>query len=139
MQIASWNSWLVRKPDWVRDGKVIPVALVSLEPEPMLKGVPLTMDLVKDKDAREMFRFIAGYAQVGRAFSVPPGVPKDRIAALRKAFEATYKDFRFLAEAKKRNMIMKPGPGVDVEKVVRRTINASPALIAKTKKMLGYK
>jgi hypothetical protein len=36
-------------------------------------------------------------------------------------------------------MIMKPGPGKDVEKVVRRTINASPALIAKTKKMLGYK
>ena len=37
----------------------------------------------------------------GLSFSVPPGVPRDRIAALRKAFEATYKDAKFLAEAKK--------------------------------------
>ena len=51
VQIASWNSWLVRKPNWIRDRKVIPLSPVSREPEAMLKGVPLTMDLPKAKEA----------------------------------------------------------------------------------------
>ena len=51
VQIASWNSWLVRKPNWIRDRKVIPLSPVSREPEAMLKGVPLTMNLPKAKEA----------------------------------------------------------------------------------------
>ncbi len=139
VQIASWNSWLVRKPDWIRDRKVIPLALVSREPEAMLKGVPLTKDLAKTKEAGEIFEFIAGYAAVGRAFSVPPGVPAERVAALRKAFDATVKDPQFLASAKKHNMILKPERGEVIARIVAETVNAPAAIVAKTKKILGYK
>jgi tripartite-type tricarboxylate transporter receptor subunit TctC len=139
MQIASWNSWLVRQPGWIRDRKVIPIALVGPDPVVGLEGVPLSRDLAKTDEHRQILEFIAGYAAVGRAFSVPPKVPKARIAALRKAFNATVKDPKFIAEAKKRNMILNPAPGEFIQKVVQRTINAPQAIIAKTKAILGFK
>jgi len=138
IQIASWNSWLVRKADWIRDRKVIPLALVSPEPEPMLKGVPITPDLAKNAEDRAVFEFIAGYAAVGRAFSVPPEVPKERIAALRKAFNATVKDPKFLAMAKKHNMVLKPARGEVIARIVDKTVHAPAAIVARTRKILGF-
>jgi tripartite-type tricarboxylate transporter receptor subunit TctC len=56
----------------------------------------------------------------------PPGLPPERLAALRAAFDATMTDSSFLAEAEKQGMEIRPVSGPDVQALVSRILNASP-------------
>src|SRR6185437_13032002 len=70
---------------------VIPVQL-SLEKHPDLPDVPLIMDETKDPQELAALKLIFGRQSIARPYAAPPGVPADRIAALRKAFDDTMKD-----------------------------------------------
>ncbi len=63
-------------------------------------------------------------------------VPRDRVAALRKAFNATMKDPAYLAEAKKRKLIVDPVTGEDLQATIARAMNTPKALVDKFKKMV---
>ena len=57
--------------------------------------IPTAMDLVPDPDHKRMFEIVFTDQVMGRPFVVAPGVPADRVAALRAAFDATMKDEDF--------------------------------------------
>ena len=59
-------------------------------------------EFVTDPKHKQAAEFISAEADFGRAFFLPPGVPAERVALLRKAFEAAMKDPALLAEAKKK-------------------------------------
>jgi tripartite-type tricarboxylate transporter receptor subunit TctC len=67
---------------------------------------------------------------MGRPFVAPPGLPQDRVDALRKAFMDTMKDKDFLAEAEKASLEITPVPGDQIQKLVAE-IYTTPAEIAK--------
>ena len=69
---------------------------------------------------------------------MPPGVPADRVAAWRRAFDATVKDPAFLADAKKHGADVDSSSGAEVQTAVERTMSYDPALLAKMKKMIGF-
>jgi hypothetical protein len=66
-------------------------------------------------------------------------VPKDRLAALRKAFMDTMKNPKFLADARKRNAPVAPISGEKLMKIVGTGLDVSPALVAKIKSVFGFK
>ena len=68
---------------------------------------------------------------MGRPFLGPPGIPPDRLAALRQAFDATMTDRDFLAEADKLKMEINPLTGVQVENLVRQVYAETPPDVAK--------
>jgi len=72
-------------------------------------------------------------AEVGTAFFTTPGVPADRLAALRRAFDATMKDAELLAEAQKIKVGVSPMIGEDLQKLVWEVSNLSPALLEKVR------
>ena len=75
----------------------------------------------------------------GRPFVLPPGVPMDRVTALRKAFMATFADPRLLAEARKMNFDIEPMSGEDMQALVTK-IYATPAnVVEKAKQALTAK
>ena len=81
-------------------------------------GVPLMISLAKtdeDRQAMQMFYAQNGFA---RPFILPPGVPADRIAVLRQAFEATMKDPELLAEAEKMRIDVEWSTGEAVQALV---------------------
>jgi len=80
-----------------------------------------------------MLRFISAPVNLGRPYMAPPGTPADRVAILRKAFDATMKDKGFLADAKKLKLDLAPINAAEVQKVVDETVKAPAALIAKVK------
>jgi tripartite-type tricarboxylate transporter receptor subunit TctC len=138
-QPGAWNSWKARLGDWIDKKWVKPVALTAPTRHADIPDVPTIVELAKTPELKRIMAFIAGYAAVGRAFSLPPGAPKERVALLRSAFDKTVNNPGFLAEAKKQNMLLGPATGQFVQKVVDDIIGAPDDLVADTRKMLGYK
>lgn len=70
---------------------------------------------------------------LGRPFVASKQVPLDRLAVLRRAFDATTKDAQFLVEAEKLNLpLVDPVSGPDAEKIIASLYAAPPALVART-------
>ena len=137
-QPGAWNSWKARRADWLESKTIVPVALTALKRHPDLPNVPTIVELAKTAEQKAIATFIAGYPAVGRAYAMPPGVPKDRVEAMRAAFTATVNDPEFVGETKKRNMLLGPATGAEVQKVVENIIATPDDIIAKTRKMLKY-
>lgn len=131
-------SWVVRKSDWLKSGKIRILAQVGVRKFKGFEDVPLLTDFARNDDEKQILGLISSRAALGRPFVAPPGVPADRVAALRKAFVATMKDPQFQAEVKKRRLLNMWSSGEQVEAVVKKMLNTPKPLIEKTRKVLGY-
>ena len=136
--VVTWDSWKTGAPDWIREGKIINIAQLAVKKAPDLPDVPLLTDLVQDPEAKKIFRMIAASSDLGWYVSAPPGVPKERLATLRAAFEATMKDPAFLEEAKRRGLDDDPNPAEVVTAAVNEIVNTPKPLVDKVKKLLDY-
>ena len=101
---GSWLSVELQSPDLIEGGKLKPIVFASLERDPGFPNIPTLADLVTDPKAKQAAEFISAEASFGRAFFLPPGVPADRVALMRRAWDAMVKDPAFLADAKKKNL-----------------------------------
>ena len=119
-----WSEWKATKPDWVKDKKIVPILQMSLFKHADLPDVPLMVDLAPNDTARSVFEVVTITGELGRPFIAPPGVPAERIAALRQAFDATMKDPEFLADAEKAHKDIHPIGWQEMEKLVQRVLSA---------------
>jgi tripartite-type tricarboxylate transporter receptor subunit TctC len=120
-----WTFLKLRKSEWLRDKKINILYQMSLEKHPELPDVPAIIDYAKTPTDRKVFEFLFAPQEMGRPFFAPPGVPADRLAALRLAFERTLKDGAFLADADKLGVEVQHVGGAAIEKLLER-IYASP-------------
>jgi hypothetical protein len=133
---ASFAGILQERSAWIREHKVSVLTQVGAIREKELPNVPLMSELAKTTEQRQVLTLISLPPALGRPFFTTPDVPAERVAALRKAFEATMKDEAFLAEARQLNLEMNPFGGERAARIVNDTINSSPELIAKAKVVL---
>ena len=126
----SWASWKASRPDWVRDKKLNVLVQIGLSKSPDLPDVPLLVDLATNDADRAAMRLVSAPPNVGRPIFTSPGVPAERVTALRRAFDATMKDPAFLDEAKKLNLDIAPISGEELQKVVADII-ATPEAATK--------
>ena len=132
----SWNS-LVSQSRSLLDGKKINIVLqVALRKHEDLPDVPLIMDIPTTPENKAALRLITSQQSIARPFAAPPGVPPERVQALRAAFDATMKDPQFLAEAKRLTLEVRPLSGREVQDVVRE-IYASPPEVVKIAARVG--
>jgi tripartite-type tricarboxylate transporter receptor subunit TctC len=123
-----WSSFISNYQEWLDSKKVrILVQISSPAGDPTLNkmGVPTIWKFVKNDTDRRTLAVIFNQAEFGRPYVLPPGVPADRVAAFRKAFDETMKDPEFLAEAEKTKLGIDPVSGEDVQKMVEE-IYATP-------------
>ena len=80
------------------------------------------------------FGAIVVAAEIGTSFFTTPGVPPERLAALRRAFDDTMKDPEFVADAKKLNLTLNPMPGEELQKLVASVSNLTPEMLEKVRK-----
>lgn len=135
----AWSTLSVQYPTLFEDKKFNIVAQEDMDGNPALtaRGVPVTGKLVKsdaDKAALELF-----YSQnvLGRPYVVAAEVPKDRAAALRKAFMASLADPELLAEAKRMRIEITPTSGDEVEKLIARLYATPKDVVENIRKTLG--
>jgi tripartite-type tricarboxylate transporter receptor subunit TctC len=126
----SWSSVVAARPTWWKEKKINVLVQLALAKHPDLPDVPLVTDLAKTDAQRQMLRLIFARQVMGRPFVAPPGVPKERLAALRKAFMDTMADKDFMADSEKARLEIAPVPGDKVEALVKETY-ATPPEVAK--------
>jgi tripartite-type tricarboxylate transporter receptor subunit TctC len=120
-----WTYLKLRKGDWLKEKKINILYQMALTKHPELPDVPAIIDYAKTPEDRKAFEFLLAPQEMGRPFFAPPGVPADRVKALREAFERTLQDPQFLAEADKMGLEVQHRGGEHVQKLVER-IYASP-------------
>ncbi len=121
---TGWGVIPIRKPDWVRDGKLNVLVQFARKPSPQLPNAPLVFDLPMSPEMKDAVAFITQTDAITRPFVTPPGVPADRVAILQKAFAETLKDPEFLAFAKKTDL--------DIEFMDAETLKNTVAEIRRT-------
>jgi hypothetical protein len=104
---------------------------MGLEKHPDLPTTTLIMDLVKTEEERTMFRLIFARQVMAWPFAAPPGVPTERIDALRKAFWDAVTSKDFLADASKGGLEVRPVSGTDIQRLIGDIYGTPPAIAKK--------
>jgi tripartite-type tricarboxylate transporter receptor subunit TctC len=130
---TSWTALKVAHPDWVRDKTVTILVQFALKRHTELPDIPTAVELAHNDDERQLLAAIMNSAEVGTAFFTTPAVPPDRLAMLRRAFDATMKDPEFLADVEQTRLATSPLTGEELQKLVAEVSNLSPSLLAKVR------
>ena len=130
---TSWTAVKVAHPDWRPEKKINVIVQFSLKKHPELQGVPTVVELARNDEERKVLSAVVNAAEIGTAFFTAPGVPQDRVDALRRAFDATVKDPEFLAEAARTKLTVNPMPGEELQKLVAEVAAISPEILEKVR------
>lgn len=133
-----WISWITQKGAMIRNHKVNFVVQYGPKVADLPK-VPRFLDLVKDPKKRAMVELLEIMQFTGRSIMAPEGIPKDRLATLRKAFDDTMKDPAFLADAKSKKMIVNPRSGADLQADMIRIMGSAKPTADNLKTILSLK
>src|SRR5215470_5358406 len=125
----TWAAIKSARPNWLANKQINVILQLSMAKHPELPDVPLVADLARDEASRQIFTLAFGAQKMGRPVATTPGVPPERLAALRQAFDATLRDPDFQDDAK-RNGLEADGPitGAEVDDVLH-DIYATPKTI----------
>jgi tripartite-type tricarboxylate transporter receptor subunit TctC len=131
-----WTTLTSTKPQWIRDKQINILVQMGMKPHADLKGVPMAVELAKTPDDRRVMEVVFAKFGMSRPFMAPPGMPPERLAMLRRAFDATLQDPAVLEEAKKLGMEINPVSGSDVEALVTRMMATPDALAQRARDAL---
>jgi hypothetical protein len=135
----SWASWKSTRPQWLAEKKIIILVQIGLKRHPDLPDVPLMSELAKNDNDRKIMEFMSADVALSRSVVTTPGVPLERVVALRRAFDATMKDPQFLAEAAKTKMDISPISGEEAQKIAAAIIDTPAPILARVKAIMEAK
>jgi tripartite-type tricarboxylate transporter receptor subunit TctC len=130
---TAWVAVKVAHPDWRPSKKISILAQFSVKPHPDLTDVPTAVSLARNNEERQILTAIVAAAEIGSAFFTTPGVPADRLTALRRAFDATMRDKEFLADVEKTKLAVSPMKGEDLQQLVKQVSSLSPTMLEKVR------
>jgi tripartite-type tricarboxylate transporter receptor subunit TctC len=129
----------VARDAYFRSGKMHVLFQMALKPDPRIADVPLGTELARSDDDRLALQLFLARISVGRPFVAPPGVPVDRLAALRQAFQDSVADPKLQAEAAQAGLHPQYVSGADIADILTATYKTAPNIVTLTKKALGRK
>jgi tripartite-type tricarboxylate transporter receptor subunit TctC len=132
----SWQSLKATKPDWINDKKINILVQMGVEKHPDLPTVPLIGDLARTPIELEALKLLFSGSEAGRPFGAPPGIPIDRLAALRRAFDATMTDPDFAAITGRARLEVDPITGEQTERLLKKLYESSPRAVEVARKLV---
>jgi tripartite-type tricarboxylate transporter receptor subunit TctC len=120
-------------PAELKDGRVKLVIQMGSRRSSEFGNVPSVFDFAKSDADRAIMNFHFGQLLLGRPVVGPPGIPADRLAALRSALLATAQDPQFLEDAKRAGLDVDPATAEEVMAMLRQISSYPPDLLAKAK------
>lgn len=134
-----WN-WESIKVTWrtgLESGEVKIVLQVNPQRHPELPNVPNAIEMAKTENAKLLIKIgVHDQTSIFRAYSIPPGVPQDRVKVLQKAFMDTMKDPDFLADANRSKLDIYPMNGDQVKQIVDEMLTLDSKVVGDLKKIL---
>jgi tripartite-type tricarboxylate transporter receptor subunit TctC len=125
--VSSINS---TRPDWFPQKKVLVPVMIAIERNPLFRDVPAIIEFAKDERTRQILQLTLTPQEMDRPILTPPGVPAERVAALRAAFHAAMNDPGFMEDAKKQGLEIDEVSGEKVAELIKGAY-AMPAEIIK--------
>ena len=111
----------------------IPLQNVALqlaaEKLPELPDTPSILDVARDADQRSALKLILSRQTMARPYVAPPGIPPERLGALRAAFNATMTDPQFLADMQRQDLEVRPVSGPAAEALINEVYASPPAVV----------
>jgi len=131
------GSWTAMPQEWLVHKRINALLRFSAtRPADMEPDVPYVLDLAASAEQKAVIDILNSPGELGRPFIVAKQVPRERVAILRTALQATLKDEAFLAEAKKQSLLLDPVAGEEAEKIMAQIYAAPLDLIRKAKDVL---
>jgi tripartite-type tricarboxylate transporter receptor subunit TctC len=119
------------------DGKANILVQVGLAKNPHMPNVPFIFDYAKSEEDRQIFRLVFGWLDLERPIGAPPGVPEERLRALREGFDRAMKDPALLADAEKVQVGIEPMSGAAIAAFVDEAYRAPAEIGKRAAQMLG--
>ncbi len=132
-----WFALNAQVPQWVTEKKITIITQFGATRHRLLPDVPLMLDLAKSDADRQALMLLFGRTEYGRPYFLPPGVPAERVQALRRAFDATMKDEAFMEEASKIGFAVDPLTGEQVQASVEALAGTPPDVLARVRATLN--
>jgi len=119
------------------DGKANILVQVGLAKNLHMPNVPFIFDYAKSDEDRQIFRLVFGWLDLERPIGAPPGVPEERLRALREGFDRAMKDPALLADAEKAQVGIEPMSGAAIAAFVDEAYRAPAEIGKRAAQMLG--
>jgi len=129
-----WGVLKAEDPEWLADHKVNLLLQTGIEKNVGLEDLPRMIDLAKNDEGRRLLEIFASPSVVGRSFAAPPGLPKDRVEELRKAFMAVATDPEFVAEVARMKFDLDPLHGGELQAFFSKA-DYPPALLQRAREV----
>jgi len=124
--------------NWVADKQVTLLYWNGLEKNMDLwPDLPLGLDLIKNPDDRKLMELYFAADETGYPYTAPPGVPADRVAALRKAFMDTMTDKAFVDESAKQKLDVNPVSAEKLTRIITESYGAPQAIVKRLQAVLA--
>jgi tripartite-type tricarboxylate transporter receptor subunit TctC len=127
-----WGVLKSEDPEWLADHKVNLLLQTGIEKNVGLEGLPRMIDLARNDEDKRLLEIFASPSLVGRSFAAPPGLPKERVEELRKAFMAVVSDPDFIAEVGRMKLDLDPLPGDQLQAFFSKA-DYPPALLERAR------
>jgi len=132
----SWGAIKATKKSWLDQKKLNIVFQIGSAKSPELPNVPWIMDYAKNDLDRQALELLLAPDAFAWPFVVPPGVPADRVALLRRAFDDTMKDPSFISDAKKLYLQPNPMSGAAMQAKIERILGFDATVISRAKELV---
>ena len=136
---ANWSTLKAIAGDWIRDRKIRILAQWDLKAHPEMADVPMFLGVAKTEADRAALQLALARLEFGRPFFMPPNVPADRVAAVRRAFDASMTDQEFLAEAERLKIEVDPLTGEEVAGLIAQLYRTPADIVARVRAAMENK
>jgi tripartite-type tricarboxylate transporter receptor subunit TctC len=127
------NSLKAENGEWLKTGKINLIAQVGLERDAEFRQVPLLIDFARNDEDRKILRLFSTDVVIGRPFVTAPGVPAERVAILRRAFDAMVNDPAYIEDSTKAGLDVSPTNGGTIQRLVTELVNTPDDIVAKAR------
>lgn len=134
----NWSSAKSQKPDWITNHRLNFLAQIGLEPNPELTrmGAPEIWRYIKDEESRRVAEVVVSQQAFERPYFTALGIPAERVAALRAAFDATLRDPAFLADAGRIGLDISPISGERLQQIIDRLYRTPKSVLEQARRAI---
>ncbi|HEY4405810.1 MAG TPA: tripartite tricarboxylate transporter substrate-binding protein [Xanthobacteraceae bacterium] len=129
----NFNSLKAESAEWLKSGKIVLISQIGLERDAEYPDLPLLTDMAKSDEDRQVLKLFSTDVVIGRPFVTSPGVPAERVALLRKAFDEMMKDPAYLEDSSKAALDVTPVAGAKIQAMVADLVHTPADIVNRAK------